>query len=75
MAKTYVDKNGYKRYSDSDMLVHRHVARQKLGGSIWHGYEVHHKNGNKLDDRRSNLQVMSEVEHKKTHTRKRFWFW
>ena len=75
MAKTYIDENGYKRYSDSGILVHRHVARQKLEGSIWKGYEVHHRNGNKLDNQRDNLQVISESAHKKHHKRKRFLFW
>lgn len=75
MARMYVGKNGYKRYSDSGILVHRHVARQKLGGDIWEGFDVHHRNGNKLDNRRSNLQVMHESDHKSYHNKKRSWFW
>ena len=66
MAKMYVDKKGYKRFADSDKLVHRHVAERKMGGKIYDDCVVHHKNGNKLDNRRSNLQVMKRSSHSKS---------
>lgn len=53
--KYYIDKNGYKRFSDSNKLVHRHVAEMMLGREIRPGEVVHHKNRNKLDNRRCNL--------------------
>ena len=65
---TYVDKNGYKRYCDSDKLVHKHVAEMKLGRKIRPGEVVHHINRNKLDNRRSNLWVFeSQQKHYKIH--------
>jgi len=65
---TYVDKNGYKRYCDSDKLVHRHVAEMKIGRKLHPGEVVHHKNRNKLDNSRSNLWVFeSQQTHKKIH--------
>jgi len=54
---TYIDKDGYKRFSDSHKLVHRHVAEMMLGRKLRPGEVVHHKNRNKLDNRRSNLWV------------------
>ncbi len=59
----YIDENGYKRYSDSNKLVHRHVAEMKLGRKLKKGEVVHHKNRNKLDNRRSNIWVF-ESQHK-----------
>ena len=65
---TYIDKKGYKHYSDSDKLVHRHVAEMILGRKLRHGETVHHKNRNKLDNRRSNLRVFeSQQKHYQIH--------
>ncbi|MFE3845779.1 HNH endonuclease [Thermoplasmatota archaeon] len=77
MAKTYVGKKGYKRYSNSGKSVHRHVASRKLGGKIWKGRVVHHRDGNKLNNSRSNLQVMKRSSHSRLHAtkRKKRWFW
>ena len=74
MAKTYIDKKGYKRYSNSGKSVHRYVASRKVGGKIGKGRVVHHRDGNKRNNRRSNLQVMKRSSHSRLHTRKRrFW--
>lgn len=35
------------------------------------GLEIHHVNGNPLDNRISNLQVLSKSAHRKQHARKR----
>jgi len=71
MARMYIDKNGYKRYADSGIPVHRHVARRKLGGDVWDDHVVHHRDGNKLNNSRSNLQVMDRSRHSRLHSRKR----
>ena len=64
----YVDEKGYKRYSDSDKLVHRHVVEMKLSRKLRSGEVVHHKNRNKLDNRRENLWVFnSQTKHHKIH--------
>ena len=76
-AKTYVGKKGYKRFANSGKSVHRYVASKKVGGKIGRGRVVHHKDGNKLNNRRSNLRVMSRSSHSKLHAKKRkkrsFW--
>ncbi len=69
--KTYIDKNGYLRFNDSDKLVHRWVAYNQIYKSkSWKylmkfkNYQVHHKDGNKLNNNSSNLQVVSVFKHK-----------
>lgn len=65
---TYIDKNGYKRFRDSNKLVHRHVSEMVLRRKLCPNEVVHHKNRNKLDNRRSNLWVFpSQSIHDKTH--------
>ncbi|MBD3212463.1 MAG: hypothetical protein GF311_07630 [Candidatus Lokiarchaeota archaeon] len=66
--KYYIDNNGYKRYSDSNKLVHRQVAEMMLGRKLRSSEVVHHKNRNKLDNRRSNLWVFkSQQKHYRIH--------
>jgi hypothetical protein len=65
--KTYIDENGYKRFSDSDRLVSRWVAEKKLDRKLNPDEEVHHKNRNKLDNRPSNLEALTPEEHNRRH--------
>jgi len=48
---------------------HREFKKYVLGG-ISSGYDVHHKNQKKNDNRNSNLQVMPEGEHRSGHDQK-----
>ena len=65
---TYTDENGYKRFSDSDKSVHRHVAERKLGRPLRSGEVVHHINRDKQDNRRDNLWVFPDQDkHEKAH--------
>jgi len=64
----YVDKYGYKRFQDSNILVHRWVAEKYiLNRKLLPGEEVHHKNRNKLDNRIKNLQVTTHGAHMTKH--------
>jgi len=78
MGKLFFIKKGYKKFRNSGITVHRHVAERKLGRKLRPGEVVHHKNRNKLDNRRSNLWVFkNQKKHHDTHKKdkKRFGFW
>jgi len=55
-----LDGNGYAR-------EHRLVMEQKLGRLLTPGEVVHHINGDKLDNRPDNLEVMSKGKHVTLH--------
>ena len=70
-------RNGYSQYYDrgsgSWKYTHRRVAEKKLGGRIRRGYEVHHINHNKRDNRPSNLTVIPRSVHRAIHSNGSFW--
>ena len=75
MGLFFYDKKGYPRWRDSKKLVHRTVAARMVGGKIFKGWVVHHKDGNKKNFRKSNLLVMTRSAHAKLHARKRRSSW
>ena len=67
MGKFYYDSKGYPRWRDSGELVHRTVARNKVGGIIYDNYEVHHKDGNPRNFRKDNLVILKKRVHRAIH--------
>ncbi len=71
--KTYIDENGYKRYKDNEKLVHRQIAykiyRNSRGkySQRFGSYDIHHIDRNKLNNRPSNLKILTREEHKAEH--------
>ena len=53
--------NGIKRDE------HRYIMEQYLGRKLSRNEVVHHKNGDKRDNRIENLEIMSLSEHTKNH--------
>jgi len=49
------------------VLRARHVMEQRLGRMLSEQEEVHHKNGDKTDDRLENLEILSCGEHARRH--------
>lgn len=51
---------------------HRRIARLKIGRDLQPDEVVHHIDGNKQNNKPSNLQVMTRSEHNKLHM-KEYW--
>lgn len=61
-------KNGYNK--KGNVKVHRSVMEEKLGRRLNPDEIVHHKDGNKLNNDISNLEVMDRGEHSRLHRKK-----
>ena len=61
--------HGYKviRINGKKIREHRYVMEQHLGRKLTRLEQIHHINGDKLDNRIENIMVMSNSEHQKLH--------
>lgn len=75
MGTFYYDKKGYVRYVDSGELVHRKIAAKMIGRELEPWEDVHHKDGDTTNFRKSNLKVMDLDRHEQIHTKKRRSSW
>ena len=51
-------------------LLHRHVMEQHLGRPLLRSEQVHHRNGDRYDNRIGNLELLSVKEHMHHHKQK-----
>lgn len=65
-------KDGYQYIKVSGrgwVPKHRHIMEQLVSRKLARQEDVHHRNGNKRDNRPENLQLLSKSEHRKLHRR------
>lgn len=72
--ETRVNGSGYQQFKDPSSgqwtLTHRRVAEKLVGGAIFPGREVHHIDGDKSNNRPSNLTIVSKEQHRRIHRAK-----
>jgi len=63
-------QDGYKFIiSEGKEVAEHRVIWEKINGKIPAGHNIHHINGNRLDNRIENLQLVHIGEHNKLHNR------
>lgn len=65
-------KAGYRLIfvDGKQVLEHRHIVEQSIGRKLPRNVHVHHKNGDKLDNRLENLEITTDEFHGYLHARR-----
>lgn len=64
-----ITKKGYLRLSINGKQKFAHIIEwEKHFGTIPNGYQVHHKDNDKLNNNIDNLILLSALEHKRIHS-------
>lgn len=65
----FINENGYKkvRVDGKYKYEHRYLVEQTLDRKLRPTEDVHHINGDKLDNRIENLKVLTKSEHTRLH--------
>jgi hypothetical protein len=76
LLQVYIANKGYVVFDDKRhplggkrglVYMHRHIASVKLGRWVRSDEDVHHLDGNKLNNKPDNLEVISHSEHSHEH--------
>lgn len=65
----YLNEQGYRKLvrSGKRLFEHRLILEAKLGRPLKAHEVTHHINGDKLDNRSENLEILTQSEHRKLH--------
>lgn len=66
--KFTINSNGYYECTTKDRLMLHNYIWENQNGKIPNGYEIHHKDFNKINNDISNLQLVTPSEHTKIHS-------